>query len=122
MESVLLIEFLKLQEYYNVIFEGRSFEIIGKDDVGNLIGEDSEKVLFYLETEPVNIRYIANDLQVFLKQLEIYKKYEEIEEDYLEEYMQAFRESIKSLDAGAFKEESFWLLSINTLKSFCFAI
>ena len=66
MESVLLIEFLKLQEYYNVIFEGRSFEIIGKDDVGNLIGEDSEKVLFYLETEPVNIRYIANDLQVFL--------------------------------------------------------
>lgn len=71
--------------------------------------EDSEKVLFYLETEPVNIRYIANDLQVFLLQLEVYKKYEELEEDYLEEYMQEFRESMNSLDADAFKDkENFW--------------
>ena len=77
MEPILLIEFMRLQDSYNTIFERQQYKIIGRDDVENLIGVDCTGRVFYLEKEPVNTRYIASDLEVFHKQLALYKEYGE---------------------------------------------
>lgn len=109
MAPILLIEFMSPQDFYETIFEGQQYKIVGKDDVGNLIGQDSTETVFYLEEEPANIRYIANNLDVLFKQLALYKKYGEMPEEDWEKCLPEFRESILNLDAKDFRdEESFW--------------
>lgn len=74
-ETILLIEFLKLQDFFTFSFEEKQYEIVGKDDVGNFVGIDNSNQVFYLEIDPNNTRYIASDLEKFIRELMFYKEY-----------------------------------------------
>ena len=117
MEPILLIEFIKPQDFYEVIFENQRYKIVGKFDVGNLIGQDNTDTVSCLEEEPSNVRYIANNLEVFVAQLAQYKEYVEKSEADWEKWLAEFRESIMNLDANAFRdEENFWSVIVEQME------
>lgn len=117
MDPILLIEFIKPQDFYDTIFEGQQYKIVGKDDVGNLVGQDSADTVFYLEEEPTNIRYIAKNLDVLVNQLALYKECREKSEEDREKCLPEFRERIMNLDANAFRDsESFWSVIVEQME------
>ncbi len=77
MESILLIEFIKPQDFYDTIFEDWQYKIVGKDDVGN-------------------------NLDVLVNQLALYKKYGEKSEEDWEKCLPEFRESIMNFGCKCF--------------------
>ena len=128
-EVILLVEFLPAQDFFFLVFRQKEYEIIAKDDVGNLVGLAPDKQVFYLETtdemQPENIRYIAHDVHVFLQELKLYQKYgdeymlkENPSDEELEKYINDFKECITALDTRAFcSDESFWSIIIEQMET-----
>lgn len=117
-EAILLIDFLKPENFYSVTFGDRWYEVIGKDDVGNLIGTDRLDKVYYLDTENSNAFYAAGSVKTFVGQLELYKNYSEEcnlpsdpSEDELEEYVNGFKRRLEQMDLKAFDGDyTFWSL------------
>lgn len=115
-EPILLIEFLNQQEFYNYTFNDKKYCIVGKDDVGNLIGIDKNNIVFYLDTELNFAFYTAPNINIFVTELEIYNKYvsenelsDNPSDNELKQYTYKFTEKIKETDCNALTDEnSFW--------------
>ena len=108
------IRFLK-EGFYKEIFNGQTYEMIGEDDVGNLVGIAADKKVFLLDTKDKNAIYISKDIKAFMKEIEAYYQYGKIpfpdnpSEEELAEREQNFRKLIVDIDPDAFcNEETVW--------------
>lgn len=117
-EIILLIEFLSSKDFYQFSFMGNTYEIIGKDDVGNFIGKSTNDCVYYLDTELNDCMYIAPTVKIFIKELKLYQKYSKgyefpanLSDNELEKYAEEFKQQIKELDSNAFGgENTFWAI------------
>lgn len=115
-ETILLINFIRPEEFHNLLFNRAMYKVIGNDDVGNFIGIADDNTVHYLETESNNVFYIAPSAEIFIQQLELYKKYAEEyplsispSDEELAEYASGFMQKIRNLDENAFyNENTFW--------------
>lgn len=115
-ETILLINFIRPEEFHNLLFNRAMYKVIGNDDVGNFIGIADDNTVHYLETVSNNVFYIAPSAEIFIQQLELYKKYAEEyplsaspSDEELTEYASGFMQKIRNLDENAFyNENTFW--------------
>ena len=127
-ELIQYVEFLRSEEFFVMSFLGKDYKIIAKDDVGNFIGISPNKQVFYLETasdtHSDNIRYIAEDIEMFIQELNLYKQYsknnyleENPSDEALEKYADGFKELVKAIDAKVFcNSESYWSVIVEQME------
>lgn len=109
------IEFFQKKDFSQKIFNGQTYEIIGKDDVENFVGVSSDKQVFLLNSSD-NIRvYISKSVKVFLEEIKAYHQYSQIpfpdnpSEDELQKHADVFRELLTKIDENACLDESaYW--------------
>lgn len=117
-EMILLIEFLSPKDVYQLSFKGSTYEIIGRDDVGNFIGKNMEDCVFYLDSELNASMYVASTVKIFIEELRLYQKYSKEQESLvnisdheLKKYAEDFKLKIGELDSNAFFDENtFWAI------------
>lgn len=113
------IHFLRTQAFFQMSFDGKRYEIVARDDVGNFIGiAPDERVIFLNtmhESDEPELIYIAKNIETFMKEIQLYQQYsespypDEPTDEFLETYETTFRNLIKTLDADAFcNENTFW--------------
>ena len=118
-DEFMIIQFFHKNEFYQMLFNGQTYEIIGKDDVGNFIGVALDNRIFYLDTSysgyENGLIYISKNLEAFAKQINLYNQYNSISfshnlsEEYLKEHENNFRKLITDIDENAFyNEKTFW--------------
>lgn len=118
-DEFMIIKFFQKKEFYKLLFNGQTYEIIGKDDVGNFIGVALDNRVFYLDTSynkyEYNLIYISKNTEAFAKQINVYNQYNSIPFPYnpveseLKEREYNFKELIREIDKNAFcNDETFW--------------
>lgn len=96
--------------------------------MGNFIGTAPNRQVFYLETASDthldNIRYIAEDIEMFIQELNLYKQYSEnyyLEEnpsdEALKKYADGFKELVITVDPNVFcNPESYWSVIVEQME------
>ncbi len=114
-ECLFPIEFLPKEERRERRFCGKQYEIIGHDDVGNLLGIAEDGKVYYLDTEAGVIYYAAVFESVLLEEIDTYKAFAEesvLPENPTDEELKRetdnFRHKITELDEYAFYDETLW--------------
>lgn len=115
-ETILLIDFMQPEEFYYFLFNRAEYQVIGHDDIDNLIGIADDNTVHYLETDSKASFYIAPSAEIFIQELELYKRYakeyplsELPTEEELAEYASGFMQKIRNLDHNAFyTDNTFW--------------
>lgn len=119
-EVILEISFLKKSDFFSLTFNGKKYEIVGRDPKaeGIYIGISENKQVFSLCPDENITYYAASDISVFMQELYLYKDYicenvlsDNPSDEKLQEYADNFRCKIAELDKEAFCNEStFWSL------------
>lgn len=115
-EPILLIQFYKFDKFKSCLFNSIEYQIIGEDDVGNLIGVDSDGKVYCLDIDLEIAVYMATNVKILIMELQLYKKYcaeyvlpDNPSDDELEAYSNDFKQRLKKLDSFAFNDENnFW--------------
>lgn len=124
-ESILLIEFYNSDTFKRCLFNDIEYEIIGEDDVKNFIGINSDKKVYYLDTDSNISIYMASDAETLVRELELYKNYsmdyklpENPSDEELEVYANDFRQKLEILDPVAFNNENtFWSVILEQMET-----
>ena len=113
----MIIHFFQAKDFFQIMFNGQNYKIIGKDDVENFVGLSPDKQVFLLNTSDKSIIYISQNIEAFLMEIEIYHQYSKISfpnnptEEELKEREKHFRELLMQIDGNAFHDEETELLS-----------
>lgn len=75
-ETVLEITFLKSGNFRDFTMNSNSYTIVAEDDVGNLVGVNSNGEVYFMDTEENIEMYAAKDLPTFIHQLELYRDWD----------------------------------------------
>lgn len=124
-EPILLIEFYHSDKFKRCSFNNIEYEIIGEDDVGNLVGIKSNKEVYYLDTDLKIAVYMANDAEILIQELKLYKNYciecnlsENPSDDELKDYVYNFRHQLEKIDSSAFNNENnFWSVILEQMET-----
>ncbi len=111
----MMIHFFQAKDFFQIMFNGQNYKIIGKDDVENFVGLSSDKQVFLLNTSDKSIIYISKDIEIFSMEIEMYHQYSKIPfpnnptEEKLKEREKHFRESLMQIDRNAYHDENtYW--------------
>lgn len=111
----MILQFFKTNDFYQKMFHGEIYEIIGKDDVGNFVGLSLDKKVFLLNTADENRVYISKNLQTFLQEIEAYHQCskkpfpDNPTEEELKEREHHFRALLTKFDPDAcYDETTYW--------------
>lgn len=120
-EKILNFTFLKREEYYPQVFDGKQYTIVGNDDVDNMIGVDSEGRVWFLDTEMIYTIYSSKDLKTFIDQLEVYVNWvfpdDNAPDDVIKSNVEEFKcEILKSNEFAFSDNKTFWSLTIEQIE------
>ncbi len=111
----MIIHFFQAKDFFQIMFNGQNYEIIGKDDVENFVGLSSDKQVFLLNTSDKSTIYISKNIEAFLMEIEMYHRYSKIPfpdnptEKELKEREKHFRELLMQIDGNACHDENtYW--------------
>jgi len=110
------LEFLSPSEYYDIILYQNKYQIIAKDEGLDsiLIGISESGKIFCLDTEDNYESYLASDLKIFRKEIELFQNFIKNRplnetEELLKQFADSFRQQMLSLDQNAFSDaENYW--------------
>lgn len=124
-EPILLIQMYQPEAYRKGTFHGKTYELIGQDDVKNFVGRDQDGKVWYLERESGNVLYLAASAEILVQELKLYDKYctdYELEapsaEKNMEHYADGLAEQLRELDENALTDDdSFWSLIVEQMET-----
>lgn len=120
-DEILNIRFLKREGFYQQIFSGKEYTIVGNDDVDNMVGIDSKGMVWFLDTEMIFALYASKDLKTFVEQLQLYANWDHPDDDapekLISDNVEEFRREIIKMDTLAMSDDnSFWSLVIEQIE------
>ncbi|MBS5145006.1 MAG: hypothetical protein KHY89_05725 [Butyricicoccus pullicaecorum] len=111
----MIIHFFQAKDFFQMMFNGQNYKIIGKDDVENFVGLSPDKRVFLLNTSDKSTIYISKNIEAFLMEIEMYHRYSKIPfpnnptEKGLKEREKHFRELLMQIDGNACHDENtYW--------------
>lgn len=109
------IRFFQTKDFFQMMFHGKEYKIIGKDDVGNFIGLSLGKQVFLLDTFDKSTVYISQNIEAFMEEIEIYQQYSKIQlpdnlsDEELKQREVHFRKLLMQIDKNVCRDENtYW--------------
>lgn len=111
----MMIHFFQAKDFFQIMFNGQNYKIIGKDDVENFVGLSPDKQVFLLNTSDKSTIYISKNIEAFLMEIEMYYRYSKNPfpnnptEKELKEREKHFRKLLMQIDRNACHDENtYW--------------
>ena len=115
LDEFMNIQFFQTKNFFQMMFHGEEYKIIGKDDVGNFIGLSLDEQVFLLDIFDESTVYISKTIEAFLEEIEIYQQYSKIQlpdnlsDEELKEREAFFKELLMQVDDTVCRDDkTYW--------------